>query len=134
MYIAVWWDNRVLLVENSYKKALTFPCGGVYSNETPLEAAIRELEEEVGIIAAASQFQQLSDFVLYHDNIHDHVYPFELQFETEPEVRVDNREVTMARFEDPEEALDIGLSKVSTRILDSYADLGGRVALAAQWM
>lgn len=125
VYIAVWWEDRVLLVENSYKRAMTFPCGGVSSYETPLEGAIRELQEEVGIVADASRFRQLSDFVLYHDHIYDHVFPFELQFDSEPQISVDNREVTLAVFQHPEKALEMELSEVSKRILASYAELGG---------
>ena len=124
VYIAVWWNRRILIVENSYRRALTFPSGGKRSHETPLEGAIRELQEEVGIVVEANRFKPLSDFVLYHDNIHDHVYPFELQFETEPQVTVDNREVTTARFELPEVALSMDLSEVSMHILESYKKLG----------
>lgn len=83
------------------------------------------MQEEVGIVADARQFKPLSDFNLHHDNIHDHVYPFELQFENEPPVTVDNREVTAARFEHPEKALAMELSDVSAHILESYAKLGG---------
>jgi 8-oxo-dGTP pyrophosphatase MutT (NUDIX family) len=125
VYIAVWWDGRILIVENSYRRVLTFPCGGKRSHETPLEGAIRELQEEVGIVVDAERFKPLSDFVLYHDNIHDHIYPFELQFENEPQIKVDNREVTTARFEHPEEALAMELSDVSMHILESYEKFGG---------
>ena len=82
------------------------------------------MQEEVGIVVDAERFKPLSDFVLYHDNIHDHVYPFELQFETEPQVRVDNREVTTAHFKHLEEALAMELSDVSMHILESYAESG----------
>ena len=75
-------------------------------------------------MADATRFKPMSDFVLYHDNIHDHVYPFELVFDNEPQIKVDNREVTTAHFEHPEEALAMELSEVSLHILESYAKLG----------
>ena len=127
-YIAVWWNHRILLVENSYKKVLTLPSGGINSNETPLEGAIRELREEVGIVVDAGRFKALPDFVIYHDHFHDHVFPFELRFESEPVVSIDHREVTGARFELPNEALKLSLSEVCTRILASYSKQDGHIS------
>ena len=42
-------DGAVLLVRQSYRKAWTLPGGLLKRNEAPIDAAVRELEEEVGI-------------------------------------------------------------------------------------
>lgn len=42
-------DGAVLLVRQSYRRAWTLPGGLLKRNEEPMAAAIRELEEEIGI-------------------------------------------------------------------------------------
>ena len=42
-------DGAVLLVRQSYRKAWGLPGGLLKRNEDPIDAAVRELEEEVGI-------------------------------------------------------------------------------------
>lgn len=43
-------DGKVILIRNSYgKHGWTFPGGAVNRKETPVNAAIREVKEEVGI-------------------------------------------------------------------------------------
>ena len=42
-------QNRTLLVKANYKSHWTFPGGAVDAGETPKEAAIREVKEEIGI-------------------------------------------------------------------------------------
>ncbi len=119
-YVAVWWDSRILLIQNSYRTALTLPSGGIDSLETPLAGASRELKEEVGIVVENDKIKYLSKFVLDHDNIHDEVFVFELTFKNRPVIQIDNREVTDARFEPLRTALTLNLSAVAAHILQSY--------------
>ena len=47
--VAIHDDERVLVVEVSYRAGYTLPGGGIAAGETAREAALRELQEEVGL-------------------------------------------------------------------------------------
>ena len=83
-YIAVWHGDRVLVIQNSYRKRLSFPAGGRARGETLLEAARRELREEVGIRAEPEQLAYCGDFVHDGSYAEDHGHVFELRCAAEP--------------------------------------------------
>jgi ADP-ribose pyrophosphatase YjhB (NUDIX family) len=116
----VWWDNRILLVRNSYQDSLTLPSGGLIASERPLDGAKRELEQEVGIVDDRNKLRFLKTFTLDHDNMHDEIFVFEMVCDERPEIQVDNREVTHARFEKLDDAVNAKLTAVTAYILDSY--------------
>ncbi len=47
--VAIFYKGKLLLIRNTYRKGWTLPGGGVKKDESPEQAAIRELREEVGI-------------------------------------------------------------------------------------
>jgi len=46
--VAIWWEERLLLVQSSYRDTLSLPGGGLEAEETALQAAVRELAEGTG--------------------------------------------------------------------------------------
>ena len=42
--------DRILMVKDNYKEAMTFPGGVIDPEESPLQAAIRETQEETGVV------------------------------------------------------------------------------------
>ena len=50
-------DEKALIVKANYKKHWTFPGGMIDAGETPKQAALREVTEEVGLIIDASDVQ-----------------------------------------------------------------------------
>ncbi len=47
--VVVLQKNKILLIRNTYRKGWTLPGGGIKRNESPRQAAIREVKEEVKI-------------------------------------------------------------------------------------
>ena len=92
--IAVWVGDRVLVVRHSYKPGLRLPGGGVKAGEDHMLAAIRELQEETGLIVASA------DVVLLMETYGKFGKRsiFEVQLDAEPELTVDQREIVYAGF------------------------------------
>jgi 8-oxo-dGTP pyrophosphatase MutT (NUDIX family) len=107
--VAVWHEERILLIRNSYRSTLGFPAGGVKRSESPRAAAARELREEVGIGVSPAALDYLGVFLEVTKYADDNLHLFELRCEHPPEVRVDGREVVWAEFLPPREALERGV-------------------------
>lgn len=59
VWVAIWCDDRLLVIRNAHRKRLTLPGGGIDRGENKDAAAVRELREEIGI----SLKPALSDYV-----------------------------------------------------------------------
>jgi 8-oxo-dGTP diphosphatase len=129
-YVAVWHGERVLVIQNSYRKRLSFPAGGRARGETLLEAARRELREEVGISTPLEELAYYGEFVHHASHAEDHGHVFELYCASAPEVRVDRREVIWAEFLAPDEALARGMVGVVRLYLESIASRAQRAQVS----
>jgi ADP-ribose pyrophosphatase YjhB (NUDIX family) len=107
--VALWNHGEVLLVRNSYVPYYSLPGGYVRRGESPKDAAVRELAEEVRISASAEQLDLVLDRTHEWEGKHDHVRIFALELPTRPELEVDNREVIDASWWTPERALSLDL-------------------------
>ncbi len=103
--VAVWHASRVLVIRNSYRASASFPGGGVHRREALLEAARRELVEEVGIEVGPEEIRWVEEIRVRHPYREDRAQIFEVRMLEQPEVRIDRREVSWARFLDVNEAL-----------------------------
>ena len=99
--VAIWQGGRVLVVQQSYRRNLSWPGGGIRRGEEPREAARRELREELGLDVDLDGLVLARDTVVNWDFRRDRVRVFELRLRAEPVLRVDNREIVAARFVDP---------------------------------
>ncbi len=130
--IAVLISRRSLKLKN-HPGQLCFPGGGLDKNETPIKAAIRELEEEVGIKEKNIDFLcSLSKlFVEPSNNI---IYPFVCRIKSN-EINIYPEEVDSIYFKELNFFLDPINIKYQKRIMESkeilipFWDIGSEVPL-----
>ena len=103
--VAMWREGKILLVKNSYVKYYSLPGGNVRVGESAVEAAIRELQEEIGLQVELSQLTVALDRTHEWQGRSDHVVIFQLELDEEPKIQVDHREVVSAEWLLPEQAL-----------------------------
>lgn len=118
--IVVWRNGSILLVRNSYVSYFSPPGGYVRGGETTLQAAVRELREETGLVVEPSAL------TLAHEETHDwefrrdHVTMYDLQVSEPIAVEVDHREVVSAGFYAVEDALKLRLFPPLRRRIEQY--------------
>ena len=116
--VAVWHDGEILLVRNSYVRYYSLPGGYVHRGETGRDAAVRELLEETGIRAAQSDLRMALDHQHDWEGKREHVEIFELDVPVRPTIEVDNREVILAKFFSPKQALELELFGPLRRVIE----------------
>jgi 8-oxo-dGTP pyrophosphatase MutT (NUDIX family) len=87
------------VVRHSYKPGLQLPIGGVRRGEDRIAAAVREFEEETGIILEPSELH----LVMTRPNRFGLVYVYEARRTVAPRLIVDLREIVYAGFHLPHE-------------------------------
>ena len=123
-YVAVWHGERLLVIKNSYRRNLSLPAGGIERGETPLDAALRELHEEVGLRCEASELRYVGEIVDVTGYAEDHAHFFELRCDAEPSPQVDGREVVWAGFLTVDEARGRGVVSVVRKYLAGLEEAG----------
>jgi len=101
--VALWVQGCLLVIRNSYRSKLSLPGGKVGRSEDAVEAAARELREEVGIDIEPSALRFAKTYVVNEDHHEDHTCYFEIEMENAPVVSIDRREVVWAEFRAPED-------------------------------
>lgn len=128
-YVAVWWQDRLLIIKNSYKSRYTVPCGAIGRKETPVEAAVRELKEEVNIALPPEQLRLASQFTISQEFKQDNIVFFEVSYDQRPTFKIDNREVVWARFLTISEAETYPLSMALSEYLRRHAATAAAIGI-----
>ena len=118
--------DRVLLLELSYRPWRSLPGGRVHRGEEPIDGALRELREETGLRAEAHELALVTDFVLHHSYIEDHVWFFEWRPESAPTPEVDRREILSAAWVPEAELSQHPLSPPLAHLVSLGLGRGGR--------
>jgi len=119
-YVAVWYQNQILIIENSYRPGWTFPAGGRKRKESYAQAAVRELWEEVQIEASVEQLVETEFFVTTIEYKHDRSLVFEFHPKSQPKFELDNFEVINGKWVPFEELVGNELQLVP--IVRQYID------------
>jgi 8-oxo-dGTP diphosphatase len=125
--VAVWHEGCLLVVRTSYRGVLELPGGGVGRRETPLLAAVRELEEELGLALPPAELRHAATllFRLGRRRIEDTV--FEWHPAARPTVCVDRRELVWAGWLTPDELARTVMMPALRRYLEGRAGEGDRI-------
>src|SRR5271169_7873 len=59
--VAIWHGGRILMLRHSYRARLGWPGGGIGRGEAPLEAARRELREELALDVESGAFVYIGE-------------------------------------------------------------------------
>lgn len=105
--VAVWHGGEILLVKNSYRRQYTLPGGYIRRGESAVEAAARELREEVGLEVPVETVRLAFTGVHEFEFRQDKVSISELEVDERPRLDVDNREVVWAGFMSPAAVLEL---------------------------
>jgi 8-oxo-dGTP pyrophosphatase MutT (NUDIX family) len=100
--VAIWVQERLLLVQNSYRGGYNLPGGGCRSGEAARAAAVREIGEEVNIRLFPNQLRRCGTIVSHRNFLRDHCTYFEVHLEKVPSIHIDEREVVDAVFAGPQ--------------------------------
>jgi 8-oxo-dGTP diphosphatase len=103
--VAIWHRQRLLLVQTSYLRSLSLPGGGIERGETPLQAAVREVAEELGLRVAAEELQNPWQITETSARGQNTVTILAWQADHLPEIRVDGLEIRACQWLSREEAL-----------------------------
>lgn len=95
--------SKVLLVKGRWKlwfndDSWSLPGGGIGAGEQPEDAAVRELNEELGLQVATRQLEPLGDGVVREHGLHYHAYFFKLQLPESTELRLQASEIADAKW------------------------------------
>jgi 8-oxo-dGTP pyrophosphatase MutT (NUDIX family) len=99
--VAVYVGRELLLLRSSYRVTWNLPGGAVRRGETPEAAALRELAEEIGLVA--QELLSAGDAFGNWGGRRSRVHYFELRLDRLPDLRLDNREIIAARLVSPDE-------------------------------
>lgn len=96
--VVIWHDGQVLAVQHSYIRGLGLPGGAIDACESPQEAAVREMREELGLELDTNDLVPCGNL--------KNTEVFRIELTTMPKIHVDNREIVEAFFINPEDLIE----------------------------
>jgi ADP-ribose pyrophosphatase YjhB (NUDIX family) len=137
--VAIWFEDRLLLVKNSYRRGYSLPGGSLRRGEGARSAAVREIREEVGLRLYPNQLHYCGTVVSQRNYVRDHCAYFEVHLKRSPRIAIDGREVIDAVFAGPGEWEHYPLTHQIRTYLERHrlgpaGQPGRRCRAGAQWL
>lgn len=107
--VLIWHKDRVLLVRNSYQPLWSLPGGTIDRHEEADAAAVRELNEELGIKLKKDDLYLCYEITIPFNFRKDNVKLFEWRPMVEPDITIDQKEIVDAGWFTVEEASEMSL-------------------------
>jgi 8-oxo-dGTP diphosphatase len=108
--VAIWCDGRLLLVRSSYRRDYMLPGGFVKRREAAIDAAVRELFEELHVSLPPSALTLAWRGSTTFEHRHDTTTVWEVMLDAPPVIQMDGREVVWVGWRTPAEARSLALS------------------------
>ena len=108
--VAIWWGERLLLVQSSYRRILSLPGGGLEAGETALQAAVRELAEELNLVVEPEQLGEPWTITEHSKRGPNTVTILAWHLVDQPAIGIDNLEIVGVRWVTREEALGLEIT------------------------
>jgi 8-oxo-dGTP diphosphatase len=121
--VALWHHGLLLMVRSSYRPRWDLPGGGVGPGEDAKTAALRELQEELGLSLPPEALTLAQAEEIFFEYRYDHVSVFEAVLAERPAIRIDNREIIAAEFRSP---ATIAASRISDYVARYLARHGAK--------
>ena len=115
--VVIICGNEMLLIKTTYGYSYSLPGGGIKKNESPEDAAKREVLEEVGI--RLNKVTPLTPFVTHEEYKEDTVYGFYSEVESK-KYKLDNIEIDTAKWYPLDRLPKMG--PITTKIVRLYTN------------
>lgn len=119
-YVVIEYDSRMIIVQNWLGKGeWSFPGGGAKKNETALQAAVREVHEELGIKLEPGSLSFLREGYKKDGISGKHYALFHIQLNHQPSLNVNRFELADVRWEPVTSLTQLQLCYESLQALDA---------------
>jgi 8-oxo-dGTP pyrophosphatase MutT (NUDIX family) len=102
---AIWCGGKILVIQTTYRDAISLPGGYVKRDETPEAAVVREIREEIGVSVDPSRVVHAYHGTKDFEHRKDTLDIFAVEIDERPLLRPNRYELEWARWKDPEEVL-----------------------------
>lgn len=114
--VLIFKNDKILVLEPTYKPNWVVPGGVVEKSESPLEAAVRECREEIGVDVEIKEFL-CADYKRGNEEIGDAIHFLFLGILPETDdIKIDEKEIKRFVWLKPQEALTKFDTHLATRV------------------
>ena len=109
--VVIRHNHQVLLVKSWLGNgAWDLPGGGLHKAEAPLQGALREVQEEIGIDLGSYEVKMIKTLNFKFGLIRYKAHYFEATLENKPKLKLQKLEIIDAQWFDPDQIKDIKLN------------------------